>query len=237
MNPSPSQFDENTMTRPFAALPAAMSDVQDASSGVDRLLRHPAIWRAGREAARSGATSGLATGFQDLDETLAGGWPQGMLTELLYEDDGVGELSLLMPALAQLSRHGRWLAWVAPPYVPYAPALAARGVDLSRVLMIHPRAETDVLWSLEQALRSGTCGAVLGWVGKADDRALRRLQLAAAEGDSWGVLFRPASVASDPSPAALRLLLKPNQQGVSVNVLKRRGGHIGAGVQLALDLG
>ncbi|MCB1735555.1 MAG: translesion DNA synthesis-associated protein ImuA [Gammaproteobacteria bacterium] len=233
MNPSRSHLQESQIQ----AVPGTVPGLQTESAGVDHLLRHPSIWRAGREAARSVTTSGIATGFQALDETLAGGWPQGMLTELLYEDDGIGELSLLMPALAQLSRHGRWLAWVAPPYVPYAPALAARGVDLSRVLMIHPRAETDVLWSLEQALRSGTCGAVLGWVGKADDRALRRLQLAAAEGDSWGVLFRPASVAADPSPAALRLLLKPDQQGVSVNVLKRRGGNIGAGVQLALDLG
>lgn len=217
--------------------PHAGHDMSVRDVGIESLLRHPQIWRAGREAARAPRIPGISTGFQELDASLSGGWPQGMLTELLYEGDGVGELSLLMPALAQLSRHGRWLAWVSPPYVPYAPALAARGVDLSRVLMIHPRAETDVLWSLEQALRSGTCGAVLGWVGKADDRALRRLQLAAAEGDSWGVLFRPASVAQDSSPAALRLLLKPEQQGVSVNVLKRRGGNIGAGIQLSLDLG
>lgn len=215
--------------------------VLDQSGGkeaLNKVLRHPSIWQGRRTGQRHPQTrfDGESTGFAELDERLAGGWPKGMLTEILYEADGVGELSLIMPALAQMSRQGRWLAWVSPPHIPYAPALSAKGVDLSRVLMIHPRAETDTLWSIEQALRSGTCGAVLAWLDKADDRSLRRLQLAAAEGQSWGVLFRHADAAQEPSPAALRLLVKPNEAGVRVNILKRRGGAVGAGVQLALDL-
>ncbi len=206
-------------------------------AGLDNVLRHPAIWQGNNgHHPQYRNFGGVSTGFPDLDLNLEGGWPKGVLTEILYEDDGVGELSLIMPALARMSQQGRWLAWVAPPHIPYAPALESRGVDLSKLLMIHPRAETDNLWSLEQALRSGTCGAVLGWIGHADDRRLRRLQVAAAEGDAWGVLFRPASAAVEPSPAALRILLTPNDDGVKVNILKRRGGAVGAGIQLALDL-
>ena len=52
------------------------------------------------------------------------------------------------------------------------------------MLVIRPRAGLDMLWAMEQALRSGACGAVLGWTGAADDQALRRLKLAAEEGRS-----------------------------------------------------
>ncbi|GAB6041146.1 translesion DNA synthesis-associated protein ImuA [Endothiovibrio diazotrophicus] len=182
------------------------------------------IWRAGTPGEERHP---LASGFDELDERLGGGWPQGALTELHYDEEGVGELGLLMPALARLSQEGRWIAWIAPPHIPYAPALAAHEVDLAKVLLVHPRSQADALWATEQALRSGTCGAVLAWPGKADDRALRRLQLAAEARGCWGVLFRPAERHDRPSPAALRLSLRPRPQGVGVRLLKRRGGHAG----------
>jgi cell division inhibitor SulA/protein ImuA len=137
-------------------------------------------------------------------------------------------MSLLMPALAALSREARWLAWVAPPFIPYAPALSNRGVELSRILLVRPRRGTDIPWAIEQALRSGTCGAVLAWPDRLDHRGLRRLQLAAESGKSWGVLFRDVQAAEEASPAALRLLLEPLPDGIGVRVLKRRGGGGGA---------
>jgi cell division inhibitor SulA/protein ImuA len=105
-------------------------------------------------------------------------------------------MGLVIPALAQLSLENRWIAWVAPPFVPYAPTLAAAGVDLSRVLVIHPRGSADSICAVEQALRSGNCGAVLGWLagtkGVAPKSALQRLRLAAEQGHSRGILFRTA---------------------------------------------
>src|SRR5215471_3220273 len=88
------------------------------------------IWR-GNGDARS-ARVVLPTGFAALDRYLpGGGWPLGPLIEVFVERYGVGELSLLMPALAALtaggSRPRKWVAWIAPPFVPYAPALQQRG--------------------------------------------------------------------------------------------------------------
>ena len=201
----------------------------DVNANLEALLgERNDIWRAGTAA---GERHAIAGGLEGLDELLNGGWPQGALTELHYAEEGIGELSLLMPALARLSREGRWIAWIAPPHIPYAPALAAHDLDLSKVLMVHPRNHADTLWATEQALRSGTCGAVLAWPGRADDRALRRLQLAAEAGDCWGVLFRPGERREQPSPAALRLALEPRPRGVGVRVLKRRGGHAAQGEQ------
>lgn len=191
------------------------------SPALAELLRQPGIWRAGR---REVSPDILPSGFALLDRALpGGGWPGASLTEILAGEHGIGELRLLLPALARLSRDGRWVVWVAPPYLPYAPALAQRGLELSRVLLLRPQSAADALWSLEQALRCGICGAVLAWPDALDERALRRLQLAAQAGGSWGILFRDLHCAGDHSPAALRLILAPAARGVTARIIKCRG--------------
>lgn len=197
------------------------------------LLQYGAPWRG---AVPSDAAAGLPSGFPELDTLLPeGGWTQGALTELLVPNEGIGALQLLLPALARLSQQRRWIAWVAPPYVPYPPALAAAGVDLSHLLLIHPRAGGDGLQAVEQSLRSGTCGAVLAWPMAGDGATLRRLQVAAAEGNSWGILFRPDHFAEQPSPAVLRLRVVRSQNGIEVSLLKRRGGWAAGPVALSMD--
>ena len=200
------------------------------TESLEQLLCDARIWRAGQG---ERAVPGIATGYAALDEHLAAhGWPTAALTEVLLERPGCGELQLLMPALAALSRDDvasagdrRWLMWVAPPHVPYAPALASAGINLDRVMVVHAREGMDVLWATEQSLRSGNCAAVLTWVERADEKALRRLQLAAAEGNSWGIVFRPSRAAREHSPAALRMLLSAQRGARTLHILKNRGGR------------
>lgn len=197
------------------------------SDALAELLRHPALWRGG---GATDAPATVATGFRRLDERLpGGGWPLATLTEVLVAAAGVGEVRLLLPALCALSAatpgKPRWIAWLAPPHLPYAPALADAGLDPARMLVIRPRAGLDMLWAMEQALRSGACAAVLGWTGAASDQALRRLKLAAEEGHSPGFLFRPPIHREESSPAALRLLLTAGDGGLDVEILKSRGGR------------
>jgi len=196
------------------------------SGPLEELLRHPALWR-GSGIVDAPAT--VPTGFRRLDERLpGGGWPLSTLVEILVPAAGVGEIRLLIPALRALSAarpdEPRWIAWLGPPHLPYAPALADAGLDPSRTLVIRPRAGLDLLWAMEQALRSDACAAVLGWAGAAGDQALRRLTLAAGEGQSLGFLFRPPCHRSEASPAALRLLLTARDNGLDVEILKSRGG-------------
>jgi protein ImuA len=196
--------------------------------------RRADIWRGGRPA--SPGPAAIPTGFPALDAELPeGGWPLGALTEVLEERQGIGALSLFLPALAHLSRGGRWIAWFSPPYVPYAPALAMAGVELGRVLLVQAGTRDEGLWAFEQALRSGACGACLGWIGAADFRVLRRLQLAAEAGRGLGVLFRPAVFAVQHSPAALRLRPGPRQAGMALQVLKCRGIWSAGPSTLGLD--
>jgi cell division inhibitor SulA/protein ImuA len=179
---------------------------------------------------------GVATGFAELDAVLpGGGWPIGALTELLPSRPGIGELSLLAPVLARLSREDeRWLVWVAPPHVAYAPALAAAGINLSRLLIVRPRSGSEALWATRQALATKSASAVLAWLGTPDMHSLRRLQLAAEQSQAVACLFRPPHTASDFSPAALRLHLEADRGHLAVHVLKRRGPRLTRPVRVHL---
>jgi hypothetical protein len=128
-----------------------------------------------------------------------------------------------MPALSQLSQQDGWLMLIAPPWIPYAPALAARGVRLSRVIAVNTTTDRDTWWAAEQSLRAGNCPAVLLWPDVVTETALRRLQLAAEEGGSLGVVFGEASRSALSSPAPLRLRLGVRQDRLSVKIVKRRG--------------
>lgn len=185
------------------------------------VLQHPAIWR--RATPGMGLPRARSTGLAELDERLPGaGWPQGALSELLSEHDGLGEFSLAMPVLASLTRERRRVVLINPPYVPYAPALSAAGLDLRQLSQLHAEG-TEAVWSMEQCLRSGCCGAVVAWIDDIDYRNLRRLQLAAESGDSLALLYRPAHQAGQTSPAALRLHIYPEGTGTRVDVIKSRG--------------
>jgi hypothetical protein len=193
---------------------------------LDDLLRHPALWRA-REPGEAAGRPGLSTGFAVLDRCLpGGGWPSRGLVEILADHTGIGELSLLLPALARLCADGHeagWLAWISPPHPPYAPALAACGIDVGRVLVVRA---SPAEWAMEQALRSGACSAVLGWAACRDRQSLRRLQLAAEQSDCLAVLFRRLRDGNEPSPAVLRIALASGRDGLEARILKSRGGRV-----------
>jgi cell division inhibitor SulA/protein ImuA len=169
----------------------------------------------------------VPSGYDALDEALpGGGWPRTGLIEILTSHPGVGELLVLLPALAALTRKAsaRWCAWIAPPHEPFAPALAAHGVALGRLFVA--RTEKP-LWAFEQSLVSGACDVVLTWLTRTSARDLRRLQLAAGKGRALGVLFRPLSVARESSSAVLRIAMEPLEQGARITLLKSRGGYRG----------
>ena len=193
-----------------------MSEVRNAR--IAGLLRDPRVWTA-RDLA--GAT-GLSTGYPPLDACLpGGGWPVGALTELIHDRPGIGELTLLAPALSRLAAEKKAIALIGAPYRACAPAWARLGVPLDRLLLVQARDAADRSWAAEQALRSGAFGAALLWLRMAGERELRRLQLAAEQGGALAFLFRPASALAQPSPAALRLKLSP---GLGIDIVKSRGG-------------
>ncbi len=149
-----------------------------------------------------------------------------------------------MPALSHLSQHqNRWIIWISPPYIPYAPALASAGIDLKKLLVVNPRQAKDQLWALEKAMASSSCSAVLAWPDHIQYKQLRRLQVASKNGDCLGVLYRPSREVKQASPAELRIKLSTHQDHsalsdesvVNLQILKRKGGWATDMFTLALN--
>lgn len=187
---------------------------------IDALLDARRVWRGATAPAPN--TARQPTGHIALDTRLPqGGWPDHALTEILQPADGVGELALVFPTLARLTQAGQRVILIAPPYRVHAPGWAHAGVALPQ-LQIVQAAPREALWAAEQCLRAAACAAVLCWPQQADDRALRRLQVAAETGQCLGFAFRDAKHARNPSPAALRVQLEAGTR--QVRVLKCRGG-------------
>ncbi|HEX7380691.1 MAG TPA: translesion DNA synthesis-associated protein ImuA [Nevskiaceae bacterium] len=196
---------------------------------LDALMRDRRVWR-GRPAELP--PSPAPSGWPRLDVALpAHGWPEAALSEILLSTEGIGELRLVLPLLARLTQEGQRIVLVAPPHRAHAPAWQAVGVALERVtVVVTPSAQ--VAWAMEQCLRSGACAAVLGWLERADDRTLRRLQIAAGAGSAIAFLFRPRGALANASPAALRVEVTPGQ----LQIRKCRGRVPSAAIPFAPPL-
>jgi len=192
---------------------------------LQEILRRQPVWRGGAPAAATARA--LPTGFALLDRELpGGGWPAGALTEIMAVREGVGELRLVLPALAALTAAGGRIAWLAPPHLPYAPALVAAGVRIEHVVVVRAPGRRDALWAAEQVLRAGSCRALLAWLPAARYTELRRLAVAAEASSGFTILFRPPEAACESSPCCLRLALEASDGRLIARILKRRGAPL-----------
>ncbi len=133
------------------------------NQAIAALTRFPGVWRGGELERVVHPT--VPTGHVALDRELpGGGWPMGTLSEVLHAGVGIGEVGFLAGAIARACDSNRLVAWINAPHLPYAPALAQSGIPLDRCLVVRPSSSEDALWSAEQALKSGACGAVLLWL-------------------------------------------------------------------------
>ncbi len=197
---------------------------------------HPKLWHANQLGHATVAAH--PSRFAALDAELpGGGWPLGMLTELIARNPGVGELRLLTPMLRQLTRERKIVIMLAPPLIPYGPALATFGIDLNYLIIVQAPNAADRLWAVEQTLKSTSFGALLAWLPQSRTRPehLRRMQWAAQSSRGPVFLFRELPAQFESSPAPLRLLLLPRPgQCLAVQLLKRRGPVLAAPVVIQL---
>ncbi len=213
---------------------------------LDKLVSStPCLWKGSRS--RQQPSAALPTGYAQLDQILpAGGWPLGVVIELLPESIGIGELRLLLPAIRVLTQSQRQVLMINTPHIPYAPALLHAGVDLNYLLLLRPRNWRDALWSAEKALLNPACGMVLLWpdnlpcskIDPDDNKAVRRLQVAAQENQAILVLYRLSKGCRQnrQSPwAVVRLGLAGNSGNLLIDLLKIRGLYKQFRVELNLD--
>jgi protein ImuA len=182
------------------------------------VLARPDIWRG--DALASAPKPGVSTGFPALDAELpGGGWPRGAVVELMLRQSriggvsgvgGIGELTLLMPALTGQFSSGNtgWTICIAPPLLPFASGWTsnAHALALQRLMIIRARGE-DAAWACARALDTEGVGAVLAWLPNSRTATIRRLQLLAERSEALVFVFRPYACATQSSSAPLRLML------------------------------
>ena len=199
---------------------------------LNNLLLRQDTWRGRNRSLRRHV---ITTGNENLDKLLLGGWPVSALTELVTQQDGIGELSLLLPTVKHYASENKLCVWLDPPYQPYAPSLVNEGVPLDKLLIVRSKNSKEWLWAAEQSIRGKAL--LFAWANRAQPRysALRKLQLAATESLAPVFLFSPPNALKAHSPALLRLELESLEPNVlSVTLHKLRGKMPGAKTQITL---
>lgn len=99
--------------------------------------------------------------------------------------------------LAQLARASQdrpgWILLLAPPGQPLPQALAARGIDPARVILIPPTRIKDWQRTLEQSLGNGRFSAVLSWLPADVPLDLQALEQARRQSGTLAHFFDPVT--------------------------------------------
>jgi hypothetical protein len=132
----------------------------------------------------------------------------GTLLEWLSDGAGTGAATLALTVAAHIVQSGGAAVVIDGKQEFYPPAAASLGIPLENTVIVRPANRRDALWAWEQSLRSGAVAVALGWLDNLDERACRRLQLAAETGGSLGFLLRPVACRAEPSWAEARLLVE-----------------------------
>ncbi|WP_163936494.1 hypothetical protein [Paraferrimonas sp. SM1919] len=78
--------------------------------------------------------------------------------------------------LSQLSQLGQWIMLVGNATAQFKRQLATAGVNLNRVLMVHPKDQFDAIFATEQAMVSKNCSAVIAFTETLNQIDVKRMQ-------------------------------------------------------------
>lgn len=154
----------------------------------------------------------LPFGITDIDSRLpGGGLTLGALHEIAGGGNGAvdGAAAALFAAGVAARTKGKVL-WVITRPDLFAPALAQAGLAPDRVIYVEAGNDKTVLACIEEGLRHGGLGAVVGELARLDMTASRRLQLCAEGSGTIGIALRrwrrqtEASDFGQPTAAATR---------------------------------
>ena len=128
------------------------------------------------------------------------------------------------------------VVWSDPRGDLYAPAVAAGGVPLDRLLLLRPPSAREEVWAVAECLRCPAVSAVVAAIPALTRVEARRLQLAAERGGGVGLLLRPFG-RSDTYAAATRWLVAPapgdaDVQRWQTQLIHGHGGRVGQSVLL-----
>jgi protein ImuA len=151
-----------------------------------RRIEHPAAMAHGV----------VSCGVAAIDRVLPdGGLARGALHEIRGdggdEEDGALAAAFTARILGRLvESEGGVVLWCLSRLDLYGPGLAAHGLDPGRLVLVRTPRDAEILWAMEEGLRSPGVLAVVGEVGSLPPVASRRLQLTAERAGTIALLLR-----------------------------------------------
>lgn len=197
------------------------------------------------------------SGFNNLDKVLSGGFPLAG-TIHLQSPLGCGELRFMLSILQQQrvqqqkqcseqraednteQSPQKLYIFINPPFELNAEFLLAHKVALNQLVIVQAKTSAEALWTAEQSVKSGACDAVFIWQNQLKHTQIRKLELAAQQGQSYCVWLQSAlnqnqqaSIQSN-LPLSLSLCLSRKGENLEVTVNKQKIGWAQGPVKVAL---
>lgn len=156
------------------------------------------------------------TGIPPLDHAFPNGhFPVSGIHECVAttQEGTAATTGFLAGLLSLLSQKGGAIIWITKNQTVFAPALTSFGIAPRDVIFVHLARDQEILWAMEEALRTPGLSAVVGELADADLTATRRLQLAVEDSHVTGFLFRinPKKTGSSSCIASWRVQAIPSQ--------------------------
>ncbi len=199
-----------------------------AQSSVVSQLRNQirSVETAGRVDGQARVSSGSAVIDRLLPGGHQGGYQRGTLVQWLTGGGQAADyLSLL--AAKQAAVDGGAIVVFDPQHQFYPPAAAAIGINLDNLIVLkssssksspgcsfeNEELDSDLLWSIDQALRCPAVAAVWGSLGRIGERWFRRFQLSAESSGCLGLFVQPIAQIRQPSWADVQWLVSNAETG------------------------
>lgn len=194
-------------------MPSAASRVENEPGRRLALARDLLASYEERKGLRGAAHGRYATGLPMLDRALGGGLVRGTVCPITSPAEGLGALTLGMRIAGGAQNINSCIFLVDTPGDFYAPAAMGLGIDLDRLVIVRPARAADAVWAMEQILRCGAAGMVVGRLSALDERARRRLQLAAEGGRGVGLLVQQEQMARGIGFGGVRMEVGAAEEG------------------------
>jgi len=152
-------------------------------------------------------------------------WPIGELSEIRARTDN-NIFHLILPLLSKLNQENRWITLISPPADIDTKLFAYHGIDVSRVLLIHPKGTVDDTVTMNKALKNGTSGIVILWTENLPMRFVAQWRKSVKQGNCRGIIVNH-DVAEHYSPSiALALDVQSSDKAITIISTQRFGQKI-----------
>ena len=162
----------------------------------------------------------LSLGDPTLDAALPwGGLPRGGLHDVVGSEEDAAAGGFAMALAGRLAGGTGRILHVGlrrrrqTAGLPYGPGLVRLGIDPDRLILAAAGRPVDLLWTMEEGLRSGALAVVIGEGVTADATASRRLQLAAEAGRAVALLLPTTETRSSVALTRWRIAAAPSPDG------------------------